>query len=555
MYHSYFGIEDQAFSIAVNPRYLYMTAQHREALAHLLYGVNSGGFVLLTGEVGTGKTTIIRCLLEQLPEQTDVAMILNPAASARDLLCSICDELELDYATDETSVKVLTDKLYAFLLLNHSRARKTIVLIDEAQLLPVTTLEQIRLLTNLESNTQKMLQIILVGQPELNELLAQPALRQLSQRITARYHLRPLTLEETGAYVKHRLTIAGLPPGQQPFPDYIIKKLHSISGGIPRLINVLCDRMLLGAYTQETTLIDANICLQAAIEVLGVAPPSKRLSFSNPYVYGPIIGFGLLLTALLVWLLLAKSPAANTAPVSAAASAVAPPTPTAAPPAPTAAPAPTAPAATKPASEGELLWQSTQNQALVDLLGFLGVEKNNALYPCWIVDKKGLHCETQKATTWDEFKHINRPAVLSLTTKSRQAGYVALIGMDDQNALLLINGETKSLSLETLGGMWTGEFVFIWRRPDSFEGPVGLGSNAPIVTWVAQRFAGMDKQAAPLTTGVFNQALQKRIKIFQRSHNVVDDGLISLPTLLKLNEVLSIEKPLDAPPPNPAANP
>ncbi|HRH79166.1 MAG TPA: AAA family ATPase, partial [Cellvibrionaceae bacterium] len=218
MYHSYFGIEEQAFSIAVNPRYLYMSAQHREALAHLLYGVNSGGFVMLTGEVGTGKTTIIRCLLEQLPKHADVAMIMTPAASARDLLCSICDELAIDYLADETSLKILTDKLYEFLLTNHSKGRNTIVLIDEAQLLRVSTLEQIRLLTNLESNTQKLLQIILVGQPELNELLAKPALRQLSQRITARYHLRPLSQDETGAYIKHRLQIAGMPPGRQPFP-------------------------------------------------------------------------------------------------------------------------------------------------------------------------------------------------------------------------------------------------------------------------------------------------------------------------------------------------
>ena len=203
MYHSYFGIEEQAFSIAVNPRYMYMSAQHREALAHLLYGVKSGGFVMLTGEVGTGKTTTIRCLLEQLPANADVAMIMNPAASARDLMCSICDEFGVPYDVDETSLKILTDKLYVFLLQNHTDGRNSIVLIDEAQLLRISTLEQIRLLTNLESHTQKMLQIILVGQPELNELLAKPALRQLSQRITARYHLRPLTVDETSAYIRH----------------------------------------------------------------------------------------------------------------------------------------------------------------------------------------------------------------------------------------------------------------------------------------------------------------------------------------------------------------
>lgn len=549
MYHSYFGIEEQAFSIAVNPRYLYMSAQHREALAHLLYGVNSGGFVMLTGEVGTGKTTIIRCLLEQLPKHADVAMIMNPAASARDLLCSICDELAIDYLPDETSLKILTDKLYEFLLTNHSKGRNTIVLIDEAQLLRVSTLEQIRLLTNLESNTQKLLQIILVGQPELNELLAKPALRQLSQRITARYHLRPLSQDETGAYIKHRLQIAGMPPGRQPFPEPIIKKVHAISGGIPRLINILCDRMLLGAYTQETTQIDHNIYKQATLEVMGERSRPNQPNYQT-YFYLAAIALGLAVAALLIWLLLspqqksAETPAqAETAPVTQPAA----PT-TAAPPEAAAAAPATPPTFTSPlVANGEVFWQPTQNQALADLLGYIGVEKSNAMYPCWVVNKEGLHCETQKAATWDDFKRFNRPAVLSLTTKTRQAGYIALIGIDGLEGELLVNGQRKRISLETLGGLWTGEFVFIWRKPEGFEGPAGLGSKAPIVAWVAQRFASIDKQTAPLTTGVFNPPLQRRIKMFQQAHGITDDGLITLPTLLKLNDSLKIDKPLLTP--------
>ncbi|HMW71511.1 MAG TPA: AAA family ATPase [Cellvibrionaceae bacterium] len=553
MYHSYFGIEEQAFSIAVNPRYLYMSAQHREALAHLLYGVNSGGFVMLTGEVGTGKTTIIRCLLEQLPKHADVAMIMNPAASARDLLCSICDELGIDYLPDETSLKILTDKLYEFLLTNHSKGRNTIVLIDEAQLLRVSTLEQIRLLTNLESNTQKLLQIILVGQPELNELLAKPALRQLSQRITARYHLRPLSQDETGAYIKHRLQIAGMPPGRQPFPEPIIKKVHAISGGIPRLINILCDRMLLGAYTQETTQIDHNIYKQATLEVMGERSRPTAPNYQT-YFYLAAIALGLMVAALLIWLLLAPQHKTDATPPAAAS---APAQETTAPPttAATSTPATTPPTATAPptaftsppVAEGELFWQPTQNQALADLLGYIGVEKSNAMYPCWVVNKEGLHCETQKAATWDDFKRFNRPAVLSLTTKTRQAGYVALIGIDGLEGELLVNGQRKRISLETLGGLWTGEFVFIWRKPEGFEGPAGLGSKAPIVAWVAQRFASIDKQTAPLTTGVFNPPLQRRIKMFQQAHGITDDGLITLPTLLKLNDSLKIDKTLLTP--------
>ncbi|HMY38867.1 MAG TPA: AAA family ATPase, partial [Marinagarivorans sp.] len=483
----------------------------------------------------------------------DVAMIMNPAASARDLLCSICDELGIDYLPDETSLKILTDKLYEFLLTNHSKGRNTIVLIDEAQLLRVSTLEQIRLLTNLESNTQKLLQIILVGQPELNELLAKPALRQLSQRITARYHLRPLSQDETGAYIKHRLQIAGMPPGRQPFPEPIIKKVHAISGGIPRLINILCDRMLLGAYTQETTQIDHNIYKQATLEVMGERSRPTAPNYQT-YFYLAAIALGLMVAALLIWLLLAPQHKTDAAPPAAAS---APAQETTAPPttAATSTPATTPPTATAPptaftsppVAEGELFWQPTQNQALADLLGYIGVEKSNAMYPCWVVNKEGLHCETQKAATWDDFKRFNRPAVLSLTTKTRQAGYVALIGIDGLEGELLVNGQRKRISLETLGGLWTGEFVFIWRKPEGFEGPAGLGSKAPIVAWVAQRFASIDKQTAPLTTGVFNPPLQRRIKMFQQAHGITDDGLITLPTLLKLNDSLKIDKTLLTP--------
>jgi general secretion pathway protein A len=198
-------------------------------------------------------------------------------------------------------------------------------------------------------------------------------------------------------------------------------------------------------------------------------------------------------------------------------------------------------------ANGEVFWQPTQNQALADLLGYIGVEKSNAMYPCWVVNKEGLHCETQKAATWDDFKRFNRPAVLSLTTKTRQAGYIALIGIDGLEGELLVNGQRKRISLETLGSLWTGEFVFIWRKPEGFEGPAGLGSKAPIVAWVAQRFASIDKQTAPLTTGVFNPPLQRRIKMFQQAHGITDDGLITLPTLLKLNDSLKIDKPLLTP--------
>lgn len=533
MYHSYFGLDEQAFSIAVNPRYLYMSTQHREALAHLLYGVSSGGFVMLTGEVGTGKTTIIRCLLEQLPDHADLAIVMNPSASARDLLCSICDEFGVPYAPDETSLKILTDKLSEFLVENHRQGRKTIVLIDEAQLLRISTLEQVRLLTNLETNTQKLLQIILVGQPELNELLAKPALRQLSQRITARYHLRPLSVEETEAYIKHRLAVAGLPPGRQPFPTKIVRRVHQISRGIPRLINVLCDRMLLGAYSRETNQIDADICRQATVEVMGEVLPEPSYRPQQTMIYAGTAALGVVLVAVILWLILGAGreppkPAPN--PVVGVGSIIR---------------ETGTPVSTQPATATESNWWSlNQDHALAELLNVVGVPYDGALYPCWVVSKQGLKCETQKLSTWEEFKVVNRPAVLTITTPGRHTGYVTVVGVKESDAWVRVDGELRQVPLVELGRLWTGEMVFVWRRPEAFKEAIGLGSRGPLVSWVAEQFAALDQQGAPLAREHFNAQLQKRVKLFQRSQNLNDDGFVGMQTLLKLNEALGVEKSL-----------
>ncbi len=295
MYHKYFGLEEAPFSIAVNPRYLFMSERHRDALAHLLYGVGvGGGFILLTGEVGTGKTTIIRCLLEQLPPKTDVALILNPALDAVQLLAVVCDELHIDYQDQDRNLKELTDKLHRFLLENHQRGRNTVLLIDEAQHLQFEALEQIRLLTNLETNTRKLLQIILIGQPELKVMLARPELRQLSQRVTARYQLKPLTLDETAGYIRHRLQVAGLHANQELFPPKVVQHIHKESQGIPRLINVLCDRILLGTYGQNKARVDMAMARQATLEVKG--EDDERIAGSARWAW-PAAAAVLLLTA------------------------------------------------------------------------------------------------------------------------------------------------------------------------------------------------------------------------------------------------------------------
>ncbi|HMK61815.1 MAG TPA: AAA family ATPase [Dissulfurispiraceae bacterium] len=276
MYKDYFRLRDLPFSISPDPAYLYMSNQHREALAHLIYGIKSdSAFVLLTGEVGTGKTTVCRCMLEQLTDNYDTAFILNPKLTEEELLASICEEIRIAYPAEAPTVKNLVDRINHHLLDSHSAGRRTILVIDEAQNLSPSVLEQLRLLTNLETNRCKLLQIILIGQPELRKMLDKPELRQLSQRITARFHLDPLSKDDISNYVGHRLAVAGA--RRQLFAQAAMNKLYALSGGIPRLINLICDRALLGTYTQGRTRVNKRTLSRAAHEVLGGKRPAVQL--------------------------------------------------------------------------------------------------------------------------------------------------------------------------------------------------------------------------------------------------------------------------------------
>lgn len=269
MYTQYFGLQEKPFAIAPNPRYLYMSELHKEALAHLLYGINDDGcLILLTGDVGTGKTTVCRCLLEQLPEDTDAAVILNPSLTVLELLQTICEELAIDIHAEEKSVKTYTDSLNRYLLTSHAGGRSTALIIDEAQNLSIDVLEQLRLLTNLETDQHKLLKIVLLGQTELQEMLSGPEVAQINQRITSRYHLGPLSRDDISVYVQHRLMIAG--GGRLPlFDTKAFDLLYTLSGGIPRLINILCDRALLGAYVEGEPQVTKKIMAKAGSEVLG----------------------------------------------------------------------------------------------------------------------------------------------------------------------------------------------------------------------------------------------------------------------------------------------
>ncbi|QEY15784.1 general secretion pathway protein GspA [Cellvibrio sp. KY-GH-1] len=551
MYHEFFGLKEPAFSIAVNPRYLFMSDQHREALAHLLYGIQNGGFVMLTGEVGTGKTTIIRCLLEQLPGNTDIAIILNPMASAPELLSTICDELGVEYIADELTVKVLTDALNQFLLDNHRKGRKTVLLIDEAQLLKVPVLEQIRLLTNLETTTEKLLQIMLVGQPELKKLLARPALRQLSQRITARFHLEALNLVESKAYIYHRLKVAGMPEHQLPFSDAIIKKIHEFSGGIPRLINVICERLLLGAYAQNRHQVDKQIFAAAVKEVAGTATQQevKEAAASRTSWHAVFVGVVALVMAG-VWFLVpdqvpANATSSNTQHSSVDASLVASGSVIDARRFVSSVATSSSSAIAAPV-ENLLTNVATRDQvaAQLALFKFAGLNAIDKQAPCTSLNKSTYECAKAKLNSWDELKELNRPGVMTLATPDKKWVYALLIGLSENHALFLVDGAEKVIPWSELVVQWNGDFLYVWSRPAGFEGSLQLGDRSDLVTWVAEQFAKLDQQPAPLTRQFFTDRLQKRIELFQANNGILPDGVFNEQTLRRLNEALGMDKPL-----------
>lgn len=559
MYYQYFGLSEAPFSIAVNPRYLYMSARHRDALAHLLYGVGAGGgFILLTGEVGTGKTTINRCLLEQLPPDTDVAIILNPALNAIELLGSVCDELGIAHDAQSATLKTLTDNLHSFLLENHARGRNTVVLIDEAQHLDFDVLEQIRLLTNLETNNQKLLQIVLIGQPELAQMLARPELRQLNQRITARYNLEPLNLDETGAYIQHRLQVAGMSPERVIFTPSVVRGIYKATRGIPRIINVLCDRMLMGAYGRNASRVDHSMLKLAVREVLGEQTAD-----------GPMWRWVLAaaVVMLLVWSggwLLGKytaAPAADSVrsatqesaehlaadPVEPAANVGAPATDAAA---IAAAPAPLNPdqsapvpavAAGPPADASKIAAAMLSPGEGLAQLWALNSDLPAPDVPCAKGAPLGVACVEGEVWTWEELAAFDRPLLLEAITPERFTAEVLLLGISEGSAWVLVQGSVAKVSLVELAPFWTGRYRFLWHPPSGFERPLSVGDDSDVVAEIAHLFAKLDQQALPLAERRFTRGLQQRVRLFQQQNGLVDDGVVGVQTLLKLNEQLGID--------------
>ena len=538
MYTSFFGLTEKPFAITPDPRYLYLSERHAEALAHLLYGINeSGGFIQLTGEVGTGKTTVVRTLLSRVPHHADVAVILNPRVTPVEFLLTICEELGLPIAdADRDSVKQMVDALNRRLLNAHAEGRRIIVLVDEAQNLSIDVLEQVRLLTNLETPTQKLLQIILIGQPELRELLDRTDLRQLAQRITGRYHLKPLSREETKGYVRHRLRVAGAT--EDFFTPGALLELHRLSLGIPRVINVACDRALLGAYTQETKKITASLVRQAAGEVYG------RRFF--PTWLGWAVA-SLALVVLAATLFLGWQFWRHQSPVLSASRAIksaarATPSPAAIGAPPGAAPATAAPAATL-ASVKALLETNEANTtdaaAFRRLLALWGTAMSDDKDPCGQAAKAGLACLEQRGS-WSQVRTLNRPAILTLTDERGQRHRVVLSSLDDKTATLNLGEHNEKVAIDDLSRDWFGEFTVIWKPKTSRTRPLSLGMQGDEVRWLRRSLNALAGGSSdPEHADVYDQELAIAVQNFQREHRLNVDGIAGVQTQVVLDTALA----------------
>jgi len=515
MYNSYFNLDENPFSIAPDPRFLYMSEQHREALAHLMYALTSdGGFVLLTGDVGAGKTTVCRCLLEQLPVDLNVAIVLNPKLTVEELLATICDELGADYPIGTTSIKLLVDAINHCLLAAHAAGRKTVLIIDEAQNLAAEVLEQIRLLTNLETNQRKLLQVIMLGQPELRQLLARPELLQLSQRITARYHLGPLNREEVAAYIDHRLGVAGY--RKKLFGDQVVGLIYRLTGGVPRLINVLCDRALLGTYVQGQEKVTAITIKNAAREVLGDeamhGPLSPQRRALLALVLGVISGIGLAMA----WQTLTASreatapPAHNTQLVGTA-------------------PIITVPAP-PPALPQRLTPKASQDLAYTELLRRWNLPYRPDAELCDQAADHGLACLT-KLGNIDTLLRLNRPAVLELTDSQSRPFSGLLTAADNKLLTVLIDDRETTLSRDELEKLWSkGTFTLLWQQPPGYRQPIQPSGKGAPVEWLAAQIAQLNN-GKPLAGAKLAKALKK----YQHSEGLPDDGIAGPETIIHLN--------------------
>lgn len=545
MYTSYFGLKENPFSIAPDPQYLYLGRRDREALAHFQYGISvSGGFVQLTGEVGTGKTMLIRALLEELPDNVDVALVLNPVMTVLEFVAAVCDELRVDYPKDTTSLKVLVDALNQFLLANHARGRRTVLIMDEAQNLDRKVLEQVRLLTNLETSKHKLLQIILVGQQELTAKLARHDMRQLAQRITARYCLGNLGRSETREYIAHRCQVAGA--DRIPFTRTAMNAVYRLSRGNPRLINIICDRALLAAYSRTEPVVAATTVRRAAAEAgRGAGAGRPRWQWSLALGAGVlVIGLGLLAS----WPRFSAFHAGRPAPATAKAEKAAAP----AAQAELAGPVKSVAAGERHADLAKLLADpkvptdtQTAFRGLFARWGLGEVTLVEGRTGCEIAEDMGLACILSTGT-WNHLRNYNRPALIELRDGEGQRHHVLLSALDAQAGTVELDfgGERRRFNMNEVDQYWYGKYLLFWRPPASRADALHRGTKGESVVWLRDVLARYQGAEAPSTrSDLFDSGLEDQVKAFQRDHRLIADGIVGQFTLMQLKNYDSRQTP------------
>ncbi len=534
MYNEFYGLEENPFSISPDPKYFYLSERHNQAFAHLSYGLKSGGaFVLLTGEVGTGKTTVSRRILNILPDDTNLAMIYHPTDEPRELYACICDEYGIAYNKD-SSIKDLFNLLKDYFFENYQNNKHTVIVIDEAQMLSEESLEQLRLLTNLETDNHKVVQIVLIGQPELQDLLARPSLRQLSQRITARFHIIPLEPDDVGAYIRFRLQVAGRI--QPLFDTSAVKLIAKISGGVPRLINLLADRCLEEGTNAQKRIITAKEVKKAAAfitppKMSGSQAPSSvmRRSWVADFV-GFIFSYRFVFGAIAIVLGICCGIVSSYF---------------------------CGPLMEIDRPEPRVVVQEIDNgdeydDAIKMQAGYRSDIRNannvadamKELFKVWGYDAPGVSCETAHYAKLecysfngspDELVHLNHPAVVTLYDEREMVEFYAVItAVGKTTSTVIIDGTAYDVSNEWLNSMWDGQAVILWRMLPSGGTKFARGANAVDYEYLS-RALSRALHRKPVKYTSMSSALVNDIKEFQQQENLDADGLVGMKTIILLN--------------------